>query len=45
MAEPVVIAVNHSPVLDEPESAKKKNDAGSKSPGEVYLLNHYHWTL
>jgi hypothetical protein len=34
MAEPVVIAVNHSPVLDEPESAKKKNDAGSKSPGK-----------
>ena len=38
MAEPVVVVVNHSTVLDEAESGqplKKKNDTGSKSPGEA----------
>ena len=33
-----MIAVNHSPVLDEPESAKKKAEAGSKSPGEAQAV-------
>ena len=46
MAElaPVIVTVNHSSVLDEidgGQSAKKKTDTGSKSPGNTSHITTY----